>query len=344
MKSNILKGFTIFALALTYVVAIPSFASAEVRGVLVDVPFVRDKIGKVDWVIFDARKPADYKEGHIPGAVSMGIVTGKENASWDIYRDPTARWLPVKTLEELLGMIGINYDKGVIVYGKKGDYHSGLIMMILDYLDHNKAYFLDGGWEKWTSRGGVVETGINKPMRVNFKARKVHHDMYVTTEEMYNYVQDPGSVTIVDARSVAEWEGTKMLSVRGGRIPGAVHKPVYDLINKDGTLVPTSKMKEIYKDIPKNRPAVIYCQRGCRVSFVYMAMKLLGYDVKYYDDSWRVWGMKENLPAENEQWIHIKKIFVLEKEMKSVKKELDELRLQIKQLKTAAVPKAAAQK
>ena len=343
MKSYILKGFTIIALALTYVVAIPSFASAEVRGVLVDVPFVRDKIGKVDWVIFDARTPADYKEGHIPGAVNMGIATGKEKASWDIYRDPTARWLPVKDLEDLLGMMGINDDKGVIVYGKKGDYHSAVIMMILDYLDHNKAYFLDGGWEKWTSRGGEVETEINKPMRVNFKARKVHHDMYVTTEEMINYVQGPVSVTIVDARSVAEWEGTKMFSVRGGRIPGAVHKPVYDLINKDGTFVPTSTMKEIYKDIPKHRPAVIYCQRGCRVSFVYMAMKSLGYDVKYYDDSWRVWGMKENLPAENEQWIHIKKIFVLEKEMKSVKKELDELRLQIKQLKTAAAPRAGAQ-
>ncbi len=340
MLSRILKGRAIIAWVLACVVTAPLVASEMVRGHLVDVSFVEDKLGETDWVIFDARNPADYKKGHIPGAVNLGIVTGKEKVAWDIYRDPTARWLPADKLEELFGMVGINYDKRVIVYGKKGDYHSGLVVMVLNYLDHNNAYFLDGGWEKWTSNGGKVETTVNKPDGVTFKTRKVHDDMYVTTEEMYHYVQNPGSVTIMDVRSVEEWEGTKMLSVRGGRIPGAVHLPVYDLINKDGTLVATSKMEEIYKDVPKDKPVVAYCQRGCRVSFPYMALKLLGHDVQYYDGSWRVWGMQENLPAENEQWIHIKKIFVLEKKMKSALEEIQDLKLQLEQLKTGEVATA----
>lgn len=342
MLSITIRKTAIITLALAFLATVPLIASATVRGHLVDVPFVRDKTGDAGWVILDARSPSDYRKGHIPGAVNLGIATGTEKVSWDIYRDPTARWLPVDKLEELLGMVGITYDKGVVVYGRKGDYHSGLIMMIFDYLDHNKAYFLDGGWENWTSTGGAIETRVNKPTAAQFEARKVHDDMYVTTEEMVDYVQSPGSVTIVDVRSVGEWEGTTMFSVRGGRIPGAVHLPVYDLISEDGTLVSTAKMKELYSDIPKDKPIVTYCQRGCRASFAYMTAKSLGYDVKYYDDGWRVWGMRENLPAENEQWIHIKKIFVLEKQMDAVVEELQNLRLELERLEARAVPTAAA--
>ncbi|MBC8198803.1 MAG: sulfurtransferase [Desulfobacterales bacterium] len=326
MLFKTIKRIAIIALALTFVFAVPVIASAEVRGHLADVAFVKDKVGNANWVILDVRSPADYKKGHIPGAVNMGIATHKQKAALDIFRDSTARFLPVKKLENLFGAVGFNYDKGIIVYGKKGDYHGAVIMMVFEYLGLENVYYLDGGWEKWLSKRGKRETRVNKAKAVNFKAKNVDHDMYVTTQEMYDFVQNPGSITILDCRSVAEWEGTKFLSVRAGRIPGAVHIPVYGLIKKDGTLISTSKMKKMYKDIPKDKPVVVYCQRGCRVSFVYLALDLLGYDFGYYDDGWRVWGMKETLPAENEQWIHIKKIFVLEKKMKAVQKELQELK------------------
>ena len=38
---------------------------------------------------------------------------------------------------------------------------------------------------------------------------------------------------------------------------------------------------------------VVYCVTGLRASFDYFVAKLLGYDVKLYDGSWRDWGSKD---------------------------------------------------
>jgi thiosulfate/3-mercaptopyruvate sulfurtransferase len=38
---------------------------------------------------------------------------------------------------------------------------------------------------------------------------------------------------------------------------------------------------------------VTYCVVGLRASFAYFVARLLGYDAKLYDGSWREWGSKD---------------------------------------------------
>ena len=51
-----------------------------------------------------------------------------------------------------MGQIGVSNSKGLIVYGKKADFHV-LTEMAPVYVGHDKYYYLDGGFESWEDAG-----------------------------------------------------------------------------------------------------------------------------------------------------------------------------------------------
>ena len=58
----------------------------------------------------DSDLDADYRQGHVPGAVGWGLHTDME--------DPVRRDIPgVAQLEALLGRSGVDNDTTVVVYG-----------------------------------------------------------------------------------------------------------------------------------------------------------------------------------------------------------------------------------
>lgn len=149
----------------------------------------------------------------------------------------------------------------------------------------------------------------------------------------------------MDVRSDAEWEGIKIMSLRGGRIPGAVHKPVYDLFNGteeggDGKLISTEEWKQIYADIPKDKTIVIYCQRACRTTFPFFVLQSLGYKTMVYDESWRVWGSKLDLPVENEQWFFHKDVITCQQEIEKLQERVAALEASLESGVAAVAPPA----
>jgi rhodanese-related sulfurtransferase len=87
-----------------------------------------------DFILIDARDPEDYKEGHIPGAVSLMLSQIEENGG--------------KKLEK---------GKDIVIYSKDINCPaSGLVSKKLDGLGYLSVYNYDPSYADWISKGYPV--------------------------------------------------------------------------------------------------------------------------------------------------------------------------------------------
>lgn len=279
--------------------------AGNLEGLVCNTEFVAGKIGDPSWVILDGRGLAEYLKGHIPGAVNFGkpVVA--------VLKHPVdGRMVPVEEAEKLLGQIGVSNDKGLIIYGTKGDYHVACDQGPL-FWGVKQVCYLDGGYEAWADEGRKVDTGKVNPQPAPFKARVTKPEMIVSTEEMLRIVKDKvANVTIIDTRSVKEYNAEENTVLRGGRIPGAVSIPYEKNIDlKTGKLLPTEMLAEVYKSVPRDHRVILYCHRGCRTAFAYYALSRLGYkSVSIYEDGYVVWGGRPDTPVEHEHYINLRPV------------------------------------
>jgi thiosulfate/3-mercaptopyruvate sulfurtransferase len=294
-----------------------------------DSHFVAGKTGDPSWVILDVRTGEEYKDGHIPGAVTLGKMAAKA------LRDPTHRaYTMVSSIEKTLGDAGIGDDKHIIVYGKAVDaYYNTVAFWILEYLGCNStqlkctAHYLDGGIEQWEAGGGKVDTVDTVLPHASFKARPVPSRL-ASTDEVVKFVQGKEQAVLVDTRTEAEYHGSDIRALRGGHIPGAVNIKVqknYD--DKVFKMLPLSALKLLYKDISPKGRVIAHCQTGTRSSYTYLVLRELGYEnVANYDDSWTVYGSNVNYPVDEEQWFNFIEVNQTAKDVKELQKELRELK------------------
>ncbi|HSD60542.1 MAG TPA: rhodanese-like domain-containing protein, partial [Burkholderiales bacterium] len=163
---------------------------------IVDTAFVSDaqKRGAILW---DTRVAADYKAGHIPGAVSIGDVG-------TVLRDEnTEDYLPIPTLEKILGGAGIDPAKEIVVYGSKGNSFVYFALVTLQNFGAQKAYVYHGGIEDWKAAGMPLATEPKMLPAVALKLQPKAGVM-VSTQEVVQKLGKPG-VQIVDARTPKEY-------------------------------------------------------------------------------------------------------------------------------------------
>jgi thiosulfate/3-mercaptopyruvate sulfurtransferase len=118
----------------------------------------------------------------------------------------------------------------------------------------------------------------------------------MTDIELAELVERLGEVTVLDVRSLEEYEGTlgNACDPRQGHIPGAIHFRVEKMM-----LYPDDELRDRL-GLPDGAEIVAYCHSGSRSAAAVQILRGLGYDARNYSGSWHEWS-RTDLPLENSE-------------------------------------------
>ena len=240
-------------------------------------------------LIVDARSYKDYSNGHIPGSVSLDLFSFH-------WADTSQKGLVSfgEHMRKILSYAGIDENKKIIFYDDVSGMLAARGVWICLYFSHPDVQMLDGGLSKWTKENLPTETEstIYKPSNLT---TPLDPSIIIGFEELNEKI---GKVTIIDARSPDEFDGTIPRAARGGHIPTAKNIDWNNNLDDSGKLKSDSELESLYT-MDKESPIVTYCQGAYRAAHSYLSLKKLGFkNVKVYLGSWGEWGNKMELPIE----------------------------------------------
>jgi len=183
----------------------------------------------------------------------------------------------IDEIKKMLSDAGVSPDAQIDIYGNcppcGGDSSPAtFVYSILDSLGYEKVRIIDGTIEQWNKAGLPTATNPSiKPMASYIL--KNTSELFVNKE----YVKS-GQTQIIDARTPEEFNN--------GAIPDAINIP-FEQVYSDRKIKDDDSLRDIFKDIDKSKPVVVYTSNGVKASAVWFALKILDYDSKLY--TWLDW-------------------------------------------------------
>lgn len=246
-------------------------------------------------VIIDLCKTDTYKKHHIPGAVHVdyGRVVKVNKPIMGLMPDD-------EHLLHIISSCGIANDSHVIAYDDEGGGKAARFLWTLEVLGHEKVSLLNGGIIAWLNGGHPITTDKTIVENSDFNINK-NESVFATRDYLLSHLDDQ-QVQLLDARSLAEYRGTKRFAQQGGHIPGAIHYEWTDAMDKHNNLClhPLSDIDTTLSELgfDKNKTIVTYCHSHHRSSFSYYVLKAAGFkQIRGYAGSWSEWGNDLSLPV-----------------------------------------------
>ncbi len=229
-------------------------------------------------VIVDVRTPEQYAAGHIPGAI---------NLDWANFRKEKGVFIGVENATGILGEHGINQENEIIVYcsSATGTHcpASYYVFWLLEYIGHEHVSVLDGGFNAWCPAYGYTQNETTRSPTIY--TATVVDERFADTEWVQNNLNN-SAVQIADARTTEDY--------KAGHIDGAININ-YENLFRDGDRLRGAVGLRLFLSpvviagLDKNKDTVVYCESGASASFLYLALRMMGYPVRNYDGSWNVW-------------------------------------------------------
>ncbi len=247
-------------------------------------------------LILDTSNTTHYNQHHIPGAIHI------EPKALQCGTPPAPGKLPsVAQLTALFSSVGLSAEQHVIAYDDEGGGWAGRLIWTLDVLGHHNYSYLNGGLHAWLNAGHRAETAPTQGSPTHFSVC-IDNGPIAEIDDIVAHLGND-NVGIWDARSAAEYDGSKVVAKRGGHIPGAVNIDWLELIDRDRNmrLVDLQQLQQRLNAVglKKTQHIVTYCHTHHRSGLSYLVMKILGYpNIKGYHGSWSEWGNRQDTPIE----------------------------------------------
>lgn len=247
-----------------------------------------------DLLIIDQSKLDTYLAGHVSNAVHLDFK------DLQLGQKPTPGALPsIEQLNIVFSNLGLTADKHVIAYDDEGGGWAGRLIWVLDMIGHTNYSYLNGGIHAWLQADLAVEKTPCTATHSDFAIEELQTGYSLNKEEIIARLGND-DFAIWDARSEKEYTGEKVVSARGGHIPGAVNYEWTRGMDTDRGLR-INKLEDFEAllmdlGLSADKEIVTHCQSHHRSGFTYLVGKILGRQMKAYAGSWAEWGNDENTP------------------------------------------------
>jgi thiosulfate/3-mercaptopyruvate sulfurtransferase len=237
----------------------------------------------------DAWGEAQYRSGHVPGAVfahlDRDLSAPKTGGNG---RHP----LPSPAVcAALFGRLGIGAATQVVAYDQGSGAYASRLWWMLRWLGHDAAAVLDGGFDRWTREGRSVTAEVPVPRPATFTARP--GAIPVDAAEVASAIGG-GSMLLIDARAPERFRGeVEPLDPVAGHIPGAVNRPFLRNLGPEGTFKPAAALRTEFDTLLGGKPpatVVHQCGSGVTACHNALAMEIAGLPgARLYPGSWSEW-------------------------------------------------------
>ena len=265
---------------------------------LVDTKDLNQFINRENTILIDVRKSEDYKKNHLKNSFNVWRPDIRNT-------DTTIEGLMTQKLklETLLSNFGATNSTHIIVYDSKGNPDAARLWWILKYYGHQNVSIINGGLTAVDPSLITTDTVQKFESKSTYKfSNDIDNTLYASLKDIITASKDTTNYYILDTRSSSEYYGLEKKGNAGapGRIPFSNLIDYSDNIsyNKNQILKSKTELESIYKNVPKDKIIITYCQSGVRSALTtYVLKNILKYEiVKNYDGSWLEWSNNPELP------------------------------------------------